>query len=281
MATEKIKGPIAKLIKHNPLLNQIVRNINELIDGNVTDDAAVVLNTAHRDDETGADHADLVTAIGLNTTHKTSAGADHANIGTNTTAISSILNGTTGFTGAIRNVGEAGASPVGTCIATEFGTGRDFITVLTLTNFIIGAPNPGANLSIGNLIYTFPVGAHLHEITLLQAGMVLTAAGNAQAALDLGIGSKQGTAVQATLAADDNDCVDYVAGQTEASGIAGGLACAEALVGATAAIHTDISINGAAGTKTVFLNAAAAWHASITGNLTATGVIVLKWSFLN
>lgn len=224
----------------------------------------------------------------LNDTHRTSNGTNHANVVTNTsgvatnvTSISNILDGTTGFSGAIRNVGEAGVSPVGTCIATEFGTGRHFITVLTLTDFIIGDVGAVANttIALGNIIYTFPVGAHLHSTTYIDVGMVLTAPGAAQANIDLGIGSDIGTTAIADLTGLMDD---YIAGQNEASGISGGAAVTEAgPAGAVAGIHTGISLNATGGTKTVHLNAAAAWDVSITGNLTATGVIVLIWDFNN
>ncbi len=58
---------------------------------------------------------------------------------------------------------------------------------------------------------------------------------------------------------------------------AGGTAV-DALTAATAGVATGISLNVAASVKNVFLNAAGSWNANNTGNLTASGTIVLKWT---
>lgn len=52
-------------------------------------------------------------------------------------------------------------------------------------------------------------------------------------------------------------------------------------VGATAGVLTGISLNEAASAKTIHINAADTWDAGITGNLTATGTVTLKWTRLS
>jgi hypothetical protein len=59
---------------------------------------------------------------------------------------------------------------------------------------------------------------------------------------------------------------------------AGGGAAVNAMAAATAGIGTGIAMNKVGDEKSVFLNSAGTWNANNTGNLTASGVIVLKWT---
>jgi hypothetical protein len=45
-------------------------------------------------------------------------------------------------------------------------------------------------------------------------------------------------------------------------------------------MHTGIALNVTGSVKDVFLNSAGTWNANNTGNLTATGTVVLKWTKL-
>jgi len=166
-------------------------------------------------------------------------------------------------------------STISTVTAVEYGDGKDITTVLTLTNFVVGAFTPAAAaLGMGNIVYAFPAGQHL-ELVYGFSGIVLTAVGTAVNA-DVGLGSVIGSGVVATL--DGTPTFENrLTGQTIATAAAGG-AAASALLGATAGIGTGIALNVAASVKNVFLNAAGTWNANNTGNLTASGVITLKWT---
>lgn len=169
-----------------------------------------------------------------------------------------------------------GTTPVTTVTFNEYGDGRDVTTVLTLTNFVVGALNSAAAaLQLGNILYTFPAGQHL-ELVYGFSSLSLTAAGTA-VVTDLGLGSVQGSGASATLATTKMDRITAQAATTSSTG---GTAIS-ALVGATAGIGTGIALNVAASVKNVFLNAAGTWNANNVGNLTASGVVVLKWSYMS
>lgn len=229
-----------------------------------------------KSEPTGIDAVAVATA----TTHVTSNGSDHSIVGTNTTAIGNITDGTTAFTGTVATTVNNGAVGAGTVTAVECGTGYHHITVLTLTDFVVGAlAGAGAALAMGNLLYEFPAGGQF----LYTAGgfdqIVLTAAGTAVNA-DLGLGSLIGSTAQATLDAVNATCEDYLTGQTVATAAGGGLAD-DILLTATAGALTGISLNGVGAEKSLFLNAAGTWNADNTGNLTASGTIVLIWDTIS
>lgn len=165
-------------------------------------------------------------------------------------------------------------TPVGTVVINEYGDGRDMTTVLTLTEFIVGAlAGAGAALGVGNIVAAFPAGAHL-ELAYYQS-LSFKAAGTA-VNTDAGLGSVIATGAVSVLSGTAT-FEDRLTGQTIATA-AGGGAVAAALLGATAGIGTGIALNGASAIKNVFLNAAGTWNANNTGNLTATGTIVIKWT---
>lgn len=168
--------------------------------------------------------------------------------------------------------GVAGAATVS--VATV-GDGRDFTTVLTLTNFIVGAlAGAAAALGIGSKVFTFPAGAHIHYVSYMSLG--LTAAGTTKTP-DLGIGSVIASGAVAVLGGTAT-FEDYITGQTAAD-IAGTAAVKTSV--ATAGALTGISINEVGSVKDVFVNAAATWSANNTGNLTASGTITFKWTKLS
>jgi hypothetical protein len=168
-----------------------------------------------------------------------------------------------------------GVPAAATVSASTTGDGRDFTTVLTLTNFIVGAlAGAAAALGVGNKVFTFPAGAHIHYATYMSLG--LTAAGTTKTP-DLGIGSVIASGAVAVLGGTAT-FEDYITGQTAAD-IAGTPAVKTSV--ATAGALTGISINEAASVKDVFVNAAATWSANNTGNLTASGRITLRWTKLS
>lgn len=174
---------------------------------------------------------------------------------------------------------QAGITPAGitTIVANEYNAGGNHITVLTLTNFIVGAlAGAAANLGVGNEIYAFPDGVQLHEVSYFS--LSLTAAGTA-VTTDTGIGSVVASGAVAVLSGTAT-FEDYVTGQGVPTASGGGAVTVVGPIGATAGILTDISLQTAAKVKNIFLNSAGTWNVDNTGNLTATGSIVLKWSTL-
>lgn len=174
----------------------------------------------------------------------------------------------------LRQKTDLGSTPVSTVTFNEFGDGRDITTVLTLTNFVVGAlASAAANLAVGNIAYTFPAGAHF--TTVAYKSISLTCPGTA-VAVDLGIGSLIGSGANAVLSGVGATAEDYLTGVATTTSSTGGTAVAQ-LVAVTAAIATNVAAN----VKNVFLNGAAGWNANNTSNLLANGVIVLKWTIMS
>ena len=173
---------------------------------------------------------------------------------------------------------DIGSTPVSTVSVLEYSTGKDVVTVLTLTNFIVGAlAGAAASLGVGNIVYSFPAGQHF-ELVYGFSSVSLTCAGTA-VNTDTGLGSVIASGAVSVLSGTAT-FESRLTGQTIATASGGG-AAASALLGATAGIGTGISLNVAASVKDVFVNSAGAWNANNTGNLTMSGVIVLKWTIMN
>lgn len=177
--------------------------------------------------------------------------------------------------GLINSTKNAGTPFGGTVTAVETGDGKDMTTTLTLTNFIVGAlDGAAAAKGIGNICYTFPAGQHL-ELVYSLASIVLTAVGTA-VATDTGLGSVIASGVISVLSGTTT-FEDRLTGQAINTAAGGGTAVS-ALTASTAGVATGIALNVAASVKNVFLNSAGTWNANNTGNLTATGTVVLKWT---
>lgn len=183
---------------------------------------------------------------------------------------------TSGLTAdSVRNrvsLGTAGTN----CTVVEYGDGRDITAVITVTAAVLGAPTAGGASAHGAAVYTFPAGAHVHMATYMSIG--LTVGGVTTDTPDVGIGSVVGSGANATLNLVGATSEDYITGQTAAD--AAGTATVKTSV-ATAGALTGISINEAGHVKAVYLNAADTWDAGVTGNLTATGTITLKYTIMS
>lgn len=164
-------------------------------------------------------------------------------------------------------------TPVSTIVINEYGDSRGMTTVLTLTDFVVGAlAGAAASLGVGNICVTFPAGAHFEQ--LYYQSISLKCAGTA-VAVDLGLGSVIASGAVSVLSGTST-FEDRLTGQATTTSSTGGTAVA-ALLGATAGIGTGISLNTASSVKNVFLNGAGVWNLNNTGNLTATGTIVIPW----
>lgn len=161
------------------------------------------------------------------------------------------------------------------CTVKEYGDGRDITTVITLTNVDMGAPTAGAASAVGALIYTFPAGAHCHMVSYMSVGVTIGTVTTDTP--DVGVGSVIASGATALLSGTAT-FEDYITGQTAAD--SAGTATVKTAT-ATAGALTGISLNEAASAKTIHINAADTWDAGITGNLTATGTVTLKWTRLS
>jgi hypothetical protein len=162
-------------------------------------------------------------------------------------------------------------TPVTTVTVDEYGDGRNMTTVLTLTNFIIGAlSGTAADKGIGNILAAFPAGFHVEdayyqELSLKCAGTAVNT--------DTGLGSVIASGVVSILSGTGT-FEDRLTGQTIPTAAAGGT-LTEALVKEAL---TGISVNVSSSVKNLFLNSAGTWNANNTGNLTATGKVIVKWA---
>lgn len=168
-------------------------------------------------------------------------------------------------------------SSISTITTTEFSTGADVVTVLTLNNFVVGAlAGAGAALGMGNIVYTFPTGDMHAEVCYSFENLVLTCPGTAVNA-DVGLGSVVASGAVNVLSGTST-FEDRLTGQTIGTAASGGTAVSAGPIGATAGILTGIALNGTSAVKNVFLNAAGTWNANNTSSLLASGRIYIKWT---
>ncbi|MFC1535738.1 hypothetical protein ACFL4H_00060 [Candidatus Neomarinimicrobiota bacterium] len=161
-------------------------------------------------------------------------------------------------------------------VAVEYGDGFNHVTILTLTATVVGAPAAGTNVAVGDTIYVFPAGAQLIEA--MDMNMALTIGGVTTDTPELGLGSVMGAGAQVTLGAAGATMEDYFEGTAVDS--CGGTAEALGIKGATAGYGTGIALNNSSDVKNLCINAADGWDAGVTGNLTASGTIAIKWTTL-
>jgi hypothetical protein len=154
----------------------------------------------------------------------------------------------------------------------EYGNGSNHRTVLTMDAMAVGSPTGAAALGFGKLLYTLPAGACL--IKASKINFSLQAGGTVDADTpDVGLGTVIASGVVSVLSGTAT-FENILTGQTfnDCNGTAEvktALATSSpfALVVETADAHT------------IYLNVADTWAGA--DDLTATGTIVLEWSFLN
>ena len=179
-----------------------------------------------------------------------------------------------GWQSALKSPSNNGTPGTGVT-ALEIGDGYNHTTILTMTAQALDPPTAGAAEAHGHLLYTFPAGVHVHEVTYMD--IALQGGGTVDTDTpDVGIGSVIGSGANATLNAVGATSEDYITGQTATN--CSGTATVVGPVGAVAGVLTGISLNGAADVKAVYLNYADTWAGADT--LAATGTVVLKWTTL-
>lgn len=164
----------------------------------------------------------------------------------------------------ISNIGVAAAGVT----AVEYGDAINHVTKLTLDT-TLPAIAGGANLAVGKLLYTLPVGAQV--ISASQMNIALTAAdGNIDADTpEVGLGSVIASGVVDVLSGTAT-FEDILTGQVATD-------CAGTAI--TAAVGTILATN-TGGVKAVFLNVADGWAAGGEAACPVTGTVVIHWSQL-
>lgn len=181
------------------------------------------------------------------------------------------------FEKTLINTKNAGVVGAATVVATEKGDGVNHVTELDLTAFVVG-PLAGAAAAKAlvppTALYTFPAGVQIIEAS--YAEIALTATGTAVTP-EIGLGSVIGDgSASATIGAAGATQEDILEGFAVAT-TASHAVVKNGPKGATAGMLTGIALNKAADAKTVYLNCAGTWNANNTGNLTATGKVVIVW----
>lgn len=165
-------------------------------------------------------------------------------------------------------------SPGGTAgtgvTAVEYSAdGKNFVTVLTLSG-VAATIGDTAALAGGALIYTFPSTAIHVKAASINAGLTLTTGTPTTDTPELGLGTTQGSGVNATLG-DVGAGAENIAGPFVADDIAG-----------TAELGTTASnlVIEAAGTKTVYFNYADTWANVDDTAATIDGTVTISWTKL-
>ncbi len=180
-------------------------------------------------------------------------------------------------TNQVLNKTPFGTTAVATVTFNEYSTGGDVLTVLSLTNFIVGNLNSAAAaLGVGNILYTFPASDQHLETAYSFWNLSLTCPGTA-VTCKVGLGSVIASGAVSVLSGTST-FQDRLTAQDIATAAAGGTAVSAGPIGATAGIQTGIALNGASAVKNVFLNAAGTFNSNNTSQLLANGQIFIKWT---
>ena len=218
-------------------------------------------------------------AISGNNTHSGTNvfSGNNSHSGTNVFSGNNSHSGTESFAKTLLNSKNVGIVGAATVVATESGDGVNHVTELNFTNFIVGplAEAEAAKALVPPTpLYTLPAGVQLLEVS--YAEVALTAAGTAVTP-EIGLGSVIGDgSASATIGAAGATQEDILEGFAVATTLSHDVV-KNGPKGATAGILTGIALNKAADAKTIYLNCAGTWNANNTGNLTATGKVVLVW----
>lgn len=170
-----------------------------------------------------------------------------------------------------RQLYSSAAGSAGTnVVATEYSNGRDFTTVLAMTDVALTPTIPANAEAAGAIIYTFPSGVYVaHACRMdINSGVVDSATN----AADMGVGSVIASGDVSVLSGTSG-FEDWVTGQTVAD---------------VSSIATDKATLMTAGGSTVFeaadshvlhINIAATWNSTVS-SLTLTGTVTVNWTFM-
>lgn len=159
----------------------------------------------------------------------------------------------------------------------ERGDGRNVTVTLSFTDLVLGAPTAGGNSAHGAILCTLPNSNLL--LTAISCKIALTVGTTTTDTPDVGLGTVIATGAQALLSATAT-WEDIITGQTypDCAGTNDYFGTVFSGV-VTDATTVPLIKSAGAGTK-IHLNAADGWAAGVTGNLTATGYVVINFLFV-
>jgi len=161
----------------------------------------------------------------------------------------------------------------------EYGDGRNITTTLSFTDLVIGAPTAGGDSAHGVLIHTLPQTTPL-LVNSISIVVGLTLGSVTTDTPDVGLGSTQANGAVATLDGTGT-FEDIMTGQTWPGTLDGTLDYYAVIPGGSVATDATIfPLMKASTAKPIYLNAADGWNAGVTGNLTATGTIVINYTLI-
>lgn len=173
--------------------------------------------------------------------------------------------------GDLRTASNTGTAGTGVT-AVEYGDGRNHVTVLTVAT-TLPAIAGGANLAVGNLLYTLPAGVQVIDAANMSLA-ITQADGNITADTpDGGLGTVIGSGVVAVLGGTAT-FEDILIGQTFND--CNGTAETVALVPTAGAGL----IRNAGDAKTIHFNVADGWAASGDTGAALTGTVTIAWRTL-
>ena len=161
----------------------------------------------------------------------------------------------------------------------EYGDGRNITTTLSFTNLVLGTPTAGGNSAHGVLLHTLSTTAVSHLVRSVAVKVGLTIGTVTTDTPDVGLGTVIATGAVAVL---DGTATfeNIITGQTWNKALDGTVDHFASLF--TGVItETAFPLIAAAGSTTaIYLNVADEWAAGVTGNLTATGTVVINYTIL-
>lgn len=169
----------------------------------------------------------------------------------------------------------------------EHGDGVDHVTKVTLSGFVVGTGGDSASLALGAKFYTWPTGKTIEVVSATWAGGLTYDADVTTDTPELGIGTVAATGAAATLTTGTWE--NIMDGGATMGPTTGGDAVAIAPdVAGTVFYKKSLStvspiIKPSGGqARDVFLNVADGWaNVTTAGNVTADGVIILKWRVID
>ena len=160
---------------------------------------------------------------------------------------------------------------------TEYGDGRNITTTCSFTALSLGTPTASSSTAHGALILTLPANCILINSVICKVG--LTVGGVTTDTPDVGLGTTIATGAQSVLSGVGATAEDIITGQTWNKALDG---TSDYFATVVSGVTTEgVFLVASAGTgQKIHLNAADGWASGVTGNLTATGYIVINYTLV-
>lgn len=161
----------------------------------------------------------------------------------------------------------------------EYSDGRHVTTTLSFSGLVLGAPTAGGASAHGVLLHTLSTTAITHIVKLISVQLGLTIGTVTTDTPDVGLGTVIASGAVATLDTTGT-FEDLITGQTWNVGLDGTADDYFAYL-PTCGISTEATvlpiINASGSATPIYLNVADTWDAGVTGNLTASGIVIIEY----